>query len=133
MAVRFSPGKCFYCGVGFNKVRRGQKGMRATNPTIDHVYPVGAKLPPKLAAHPIGSPRLSVHNRVRACFSCNNLKGDLHPLLWLTLCPSDAGAEALANLLLVLGEKPTPIHRALHLRSSTAPNLYLQPKEGIPK
>lgn len=104
---------CFYCRRRFSKTGRLIK-------TQDHVYPSGIRYPEKMIekARLLGVfTRDLPSNRVSACFECNQDKAQLGPVKWLTLCPSEAGAEALRVLLLELGESPVRVERALKLRS----------------
>lgn len=97
---------CLYCGTVFQ--RNEGKRLNTNAPTIDHVYPKTAKLPPGLTKWN------SAENKVKACHWCNHKKGQMHPLRWLTYCPSESGAAALAELLKKLGEDVTKVDHALN-------------------
>jgi hypothetical protein len=71
---------------------------------------------------PLLTDRNSIHGKVRACFGCNNMKGGMHPLTWLSICPSDTGAERLADLLLGLGEPQAGVHFMLQRRERNKAN-----------
>lgn len=112
---------CFYC----NRVLSPPKGGRAmpTSLTMDHVYPV------TVATYPAGlyvghspvvnqpTPRNHPLNRVVCCFECNQLKGDLHPLEWLTIVLNETCATRLSELLLKVGEDPEQVNTALAART----------------
>lgn len=111
---KFEPGHCFYCDVAFEKPRANQRGLFDLNPTEDHVYPARARLPVNLEN------RNMKKAKVRACYGCNNIKAQKHPLTWLSMCPSDAGATRLAGLLKELGEPAQVVDFALQRRERLA-------------
>lgn len=111
---KFEPGVCFYCDLVFEKPRSNQRGLSDRNPTEDHVYPLGARLPSGLPN------RNMKKGKVRACYGCNEIKGHRHPLTWLSMCPSEAGASRLAVLLIDLGEPEQVVQFALQRRERMA-------------
>jgi hypothetical protein len=97
---------CFYCRTRFQK-NPTKTHLNTNAPTKDHVYPRGVPLPALLVS------RDNRSNQVLACHWCNSRKGQKHPLLWLTMCPSKEGATDLAALMKKLGEREDLIDLAM--------------------
>lgn len=109
---------CFYCDCTFQepskKARRNGRLSRLSG-TVDHVFPQ-CMIPM--------APRTGywLHiNQVWSCFSCNNKKGSLHPLAWLPVVKSDAGADRLARLLIRLGVENDVVQNAMTKREAVEP------------
>jgi hypothetical protein len=109
--ARFQPGRCCYCNRPFTKPQNGRKQPGRLNPTIEHLYPQNAVLPPRLKDW--GEPL----NKMRACFACNNRKGDKHPLQWLTMMESDDCAAEISKFMLAMGEDAYRVGYAMGKRS----------------
>lgn len=104
---KFVKGVCFYCRTEFAKPLPNQRGLKWNNATTDHLYPDKTPLPSGVTSR--NDPRV----RLRACLSCNQIKGHKHPLSWLGRCPSAEGAADLAKLLAELGEPQVTIDAML--------------------
>lgn len=134
--ARFRHGQCFYCNTHFGPARAPKRGPnqfarpQLNVETEDHVYPKNTPLPrvlhkPLPTLHPGLIPatgRNDPRNKVRCCWKCNNDKGNMHPLAWLTKIEAPDGARRLADLLYALGEQKTFIDRAMAARESVNPN-----------
>lgn len=108
---------CFYCDVYLShrskRTRSGQ--MKANAGTIDHIVPQSRLIG---GDYPIWDPRWIARNKVDACFSCNNRKGQLWPLQWLIVMPAP-GVQRLHDRLLELGCERAEIVEAIALRAVT--------------
>lgn len=85
--------------------------MGRLNPTLEHLYPQNSVFPSQLRDW--SDPA----NKFRACFNCNNLKGDLHPLKWLTIMENDDCAVSISKCMLALGENPYQVGFAMGIRT----------------
>lgn len=94
---------CFYCGEVMNGRRRHVNGVQEPNhprhETDDHVIPQwilrGMDYERRGKLNPL--------NLVKCCHACNSYKGNLSPLDWLVIMPSNEGATRLGNLLMQMG------------------------------
>lgn len=83
---------CFYCGEVMNGRRRHVNGVQEPNhprhETDDHVIPQwilrGMDYERRGKLNPL--------NLVKCCHACNSYKGNLSPLDWLVIMPSNEGA-----------------------------------------
>lgn len=112
--AKFKPGFCVYCGTGLVRPMRDKRHTNTARrcDTVDHVYPLGGA---RTHAHNV-NPRQPL-NKVRSCEGCNDAKGDMHPLKWLTTLQRDDCATALASLLIQLGEDATKVAAAMNERT----------------
>lgn len=113
--MSFHHGRCFYCRCQFSKpMGRRNHIPKSNDPTSDHVWPRKVPLPPGIPfyEHP--------RNKVRACWSCNNRKGGMHPIGWLTLVADPAGAADLAGLMVAVGYPQETVQSALERRKANA-------------
>lgn len=93
---------CFYCGrpmIIHRETHKPGSGPKPQNmKTVDHVIPQWMLR--KIDRLPADIFEL---NKVLACLSCNNYKGNLSPLDWLVIMPSNEGATRLGELLMRMG------------------------------
>lgn len=80
--------------------------------TVEHIVPQ-SKI--REAGH--GGTSWRALNKVRACFNCNNRKGDMWPLDWLVIVP-DAGVIRLSRRLVELGCPQADINAAMAKRAA---------------
>lgn len=102
---------CFYCD---NEAEPG---------TLDHVFPRSA------VRRMVGLFPDSWHalNKVPCCERCNLLKGNMTPLQWLPLVPTEAGSRRLIARLTALGVAPTMLREGA-LRSDSALGSVVDPR-----
>jgi 5-methylcytosine-specific restriction endonuclease McrA len=118
LRMPMAQGQCFYCGrpifVRGNITKRMQRegnGHRPDDWTDDHVFPQAA------IGRNLGEAAWwQALNKVPCCSECNNYKGQLLPLDWLVIMPSNVGATRLAARLIELGTLNEEIEDAMERR-----------------
>lgn len=105
---------CFYCGEPMTRNMSGISGaLTDTDQTIEHVIP---RMLMRFASSRITS-QARLLNTVFACHGCNSYKGNLSPLDWLVIMPSNEGATRLGELLMRMGCTIDEVAKAMGRRA----------------
>lgn len=104
---------CFYCGIAMTVNTSGAAGsLKSTDETVDHVIP--RRLLKRMSRI---TTEIHLLNRVPSCLDCNDYKGNLSPLDWLVIMPSNEGATRLGELLMKMGCTIDEVAKAMGRRA----------------